>query len=179
MMNPGTMMKLMNAKNTFTNNHPKFVKFLNVVFSSQLTEGSLAQKLEELSLLMGGYDALCSLGKRDPRDQMTWLLEQLEEGSFARNHVFYIDGFPDFTRQHFAILECLIRLSPNVTVSINCDSPGSRLLAFEKAGETAAQLLRCARRAGIEVSIETISERDDPLAPLRSCLFQGSIQEQR
>ena len=38
MMNPGTMMNLMNAKNTFTNNHPKFVKFLNVVFSSQLTE---------------------------------------------------------------------------------------------------------------------------------------------
>ena len=35
------------------------------------TEGSLAQKLEELSLLMESYDALCSRGKRDPRDQMT------------------------------------------------------------------------------------------------------------
>ena len=149
----------------------------DLLHASQLTEGSLAQKLEELSLLMGGYDALCSRGKRDPRDQMAWLLEQLEEGSFARNHVFYIDGFPDFTRQHFAILECLIRLSPNVTVSINCDAPGSRLLAFEKAGETAAELLRCARRAGVEVSIETIPERNDPLAPLRSCLFQGPIQE--
>ena len=42
------------------------------------TEGSLAQKLEELSLLMEGYDGLCARGKRDPRDQMTWLLEQLE-----------------------------------------------------------------------------------------------------
>ena len=41
MMNPGTMMKLMNAKNTFTNNHPKFVKFLNGVYSSQLTEGTV------------------------------------------------------------------------------------------------------------------------------------------
>ncbi|MBQ4606776.1 MAG: hypothetical protein IJB15_08710, partial [Clostridia bacterium] len=38
------------------------------------TEGSLAQKLEELSLLMEAYDSLCSRGKQDPRDQMTWLL---------------------------------------------------------------------------------------------------------
>ena len=52
------------------------------------SEGSLAQKLEELSLLMEGYDSLCSRGKRDPRDQMTWLLEQLEEGSFAQEHEF-------------------------------------------------------------------------------------------
>lgn len=72
------------------------------------TEGSLAQKLEELSLLMESYDALCSRGKRDPRDQMTWLLEQMEQGDFAKEHVFYIDGFPDFTRQHLAILEHLI-----------------------------------------------------------------------
>lgn len=149
----------------------------DLLHASEMTEGSLAQKLEELSLLMGGYDALCARGKRDPRDQMTWLLERLEEGSFAQNHVFYIEGFPDFTRQHFAILECLIRLSPSVTVSINCDAPGSRLLAFEKAGDTASQLLRCARQAGVEVIVETIHERSDPLVPLRSNLFQGPIRE--
>lgn len=40
--------------------------------ASEETTGSLAQKLEELSLLMEGYDSLCSRGKRDPRDQMTW-----------------------------------------------------------------------------------------------------------
>ena len=72
------------------------------------TYGSLAQKLEELSLLMEGYDALCTHGKRDPRDQMTWLLEYLEEGTFAQEHVFYIDGFPDFTRQNMAIIEHLM-----------------------------------------------------------------------
>ena len=74
------------------------------------TEGSLAQKLEELALLMQGYDALCARGKRDPRDQMTWLLEQLEDGTFGEEHVFYIDGFPDFTRQNLAIIAHLIRV---------------------------------------------------------------------
>ena len=94
------------------------------------TEGSLAQKLEELSLLMDAYDSLCARGKRDPRDQMTWLLEQLEQCDYGQRHVFYIDGFPDFTRQNLAILEHLIRVSPCVTVSLNCDSVDSGLLAF-------------------------------------------------
>ncbi len=41
MMNPATMMKLMSAKNTFTQNHPKFVQFLKVVFSSKIEEGTV------------------------------------------------------------------------------------------------------------------------------------------
>ena len=143
--------------------------------ASEETEGSLAQKLEELALLMEGYDALCSRGKRDPRDQMTWLLEQLEMGTFGQEHVFYIDGFPDFTRQNLAILEHLIRVSPEVTVSMNCDRVDSALLAFEKAGATAAELLRCARRGGVEVRVELISQRECPLSPVRDLLFQGPI----
>ena len=143
--------------------------------AAKASEGSLAQKLEELSLLMETYDALCSRGKRDPRDQMTWLLEQLEEGTFAEEHTFYIDGFPDFTRQNLAIIEHMIRVSPNVTVSLNCESVDSGLLAFEKAGTTAREILRCAQRWGVEVQIESIPERKGPLTHLRSKLFQGSI----
>lgn len=145
--------------------------------AAEETEGSLAQKLEELALLMESYDTLCSRGKRDPRDQMTWLLEYLEEGSFGEEHVFYIDGFPDFTRQNLAILEYLIRVSPSVTVSLNCDKVDSTLLAFEKAGDTASELVRCARRAGVEVKIEIIHEEELPLKPVREKLFQGTIQK--
>ncbi len=141
------------------------------------TEGGLAQKLEELSLLMEAYDSLCSRGKRDPRDQMTWLLEQLEEGTFGQEHVFYIDGFPDFTRQNLAVLEHLIRVSPVVTVSLNCDSVDSPLLAFEKAGDTARELVQCASRAGVPVKIEVVPPKELPLTPVREKLFQGPIQK--
>lgn len=141
------------------------------------TEGSLAQKLEELALLMEGYDSLCSRGKRDPRDQMTWLLEQLELGTFGEEHVFYIDGFPDFTRQNLAILEYLMKVSPSVTVSLNCDRADSPLLAFEKAGSTAWELLQCAHRTGVEVKIEIISENSVPLSCVREKLFQGAISK--
>lgn len=145
--------------------------------AAQETEGSLAQKLEELSLLMEGYDSLCSRGKRDPRDQMTWLLERLEEGTFGEEHVFYIDGFPDFTRQNLAIIEHLIKVSPNVTVSLNCDRLDSPLLAFEKAGSTAQEIYRCAQRAGVEIQIEVIPERKDSLGTVREKLFQGSMEK--
>ena len=140
-------------------------------------EGSLAQKLEELSLLMSGYDTLCARGKRDPRDQMMWLLEQLDCGSFSKEHTFYIDGFPDFTRQNLAIIDNLISRSQDVTVSLNCNAPDSPLLAFEKAGDTAQELIRCAREAGVEVQIEVIPEADTPLSLVREKLFQGAIQK--
>lgn len=139
------------------------------------TEGSLAQKLEELSILMEGYDSLCSRGKRDPRDQMTWLLEQLEEGTFAQEHTFYIDGFPDFTRQNLAVIEHLIKVSPCVTVSLNCDQVDSPLLAFEKAGNTAKEILECARKACVEVYIEVIPSENTELEAVRRNLFQGSV----
>lgn len=139
------------------------------------TEGGLAQKLEELSLLMEAYDSLCSRGKRDPRDQMTWFLEQLEAGSFGEDHVFYIDGFPDFTRQNLAILEHLIRVSPDVTVSLNCDRADSSLLAFEKPGNTAKELLQCAQRAGVPVKVEVVPPKTLALTPVRETLFQGQI----
>ena len=143
--------------------------------AAKQSEGSLAQKLEELSLLLSAYDGLCAQGKRDPRDQMTWLLEQLEDGDFGENHVFYIDGFPDFTNQHLAILEHLIRVSPSVTVGLNCDCVESSTLAFEKAGATAKQILRCAKNAGVEVDITVIPAKETPLAPVCAGLFQGVL----
>ncbi len=145
--------------------------------ASAKTTGALSQKLEELALILEGYDAVCAQGKRDPRDQTTLLLEQMEMGDFAEKHVFYIDGFPDFTRQNMAILEHLILNSPEVTVSMNCDEADSGRLAFEKAGQTAAEILRFAQRAGIDVKIERIEPEASILEPMRSGLFQGKIEQ--
>jgi len=150
----------------------------DLALAAKQASGSLAQKLEELSLLLSAYDALCSRGKRDPRDQMTWLLEQLEDSNFGENHVFYIDGFPDFTRQHLAILEHLIRVSPEVTVGLNCDAIDTNSVAFEKAADTAGALLKCAKAAGVEVQIEKIPGRDSTLLDVCGALFQGKIPQQ-
>lgn len=141
------------------------------------TQGSFAQKLEELSLLYESYNSLCQRGKKDPRDQMTWLLEELESGDFAAGHVFYIDGFPDFTRQHMQILFHLIESSEHITVALTCDKPGSGITGFEKAGETAAELLRYAKRKDVRVEIRVLQPGNDALSQMRKSLLSGSISQ--
>ena len=153
------------------------IKPANIFDASKSFEGSTAQKLEEIALIYEAYDSICSRGKQDPRDRMTWLLEQLEDSDFAQNHVFYIDGFPDFTRQHMAVLEHLLRCSQEVTVSLNCDKLNSIAVAFEKAGDTAAQILRYAREYGVDVRIETVPERKSELSSVRNMLFESKPED--
>ena len=43
MVNPASIMKLMNAKNKFGDNHPRFVAFLNMIFSRGITEGTFIE----------------------------------------------------------------------------------------------------------------------------------------
>lgn len=147
----------------------------DLLAASKRTEGSFAQKLEELSLILEAYDAICAQGKMDPRDQMSWLLEQLESSDFAQNHCFYIDGFPDFTRQHTAILAHLIAESDSVVVSLNCDCADSENPAFEKAGATASELLRIAKSAGVQTRILTVEPGEKGIQILLPALYQGKI----
>ena len=143
--------------------------------ASKRADGTFAQKLQELSLILSTYDALCLQGRRDPRDQMSWCLQQLEEDSFASEHVFYIDGFPDLTRQNMAIVQHLILNSPSVTVGLNCDCPGSEEPAFEKAGQTCADLIRYAKSVNIPVEIVTAATPEKPLNTFCERIFQGEL----
>lgn len=139
-------------------------------------QGSFAQKLEELSLLYEAYDAVCRQGKRDPRDQLTWGLEQLMDSDFAQNHVFYIDGFPDFTMQNLAVISHLIAYAPHIIISMNCDKPGSDNLAFTKAADTARMLLRIANQNGVASSIVHVPVKAGDFTQVCENLFQGRIQ---
>ena len=154
--------------------------------ASLRTEGRLSEKLRELSVLMSAYDRLCENGKRDPREQESLMLEQMAEGDFAEKHVFYIDGFPDFTRQHTEILAHIIQYAPDVTICMNCPADAFLTgdvkddvfvgLAFEKAHATARQILRIAKRAGVAWEITKIAPNPTVLEPLRQKLFQGELQ---
>lgn len=143
--------------------------------ASSNTEGMFAQKLEELSLILEAYDAVCSQGKRDPRDIMTWLLEQLEDSDFAQTHVFYIDGFPDFTRQHMAILEHIMMHAPHVIISMNCDVVNSQNPAFEKPGFTAAQIRNFAQRTGIPIETMIVAPRVNALTCVADAIFNPTV----
>ena len=147
----------------------------DIMSASHKTEGLLAQKLEELALLLESYESVCLQGKRDPRDQMAWVIEELEDCDYAKRHIFYIDGFPDFTRQHMEVLSHLIRESEHVFISLNCDSIDSQNLAFEKPCGTARELLAIARRYNVPVDIQNISPRKHDLQHVCAHLFRGNI----
>lgn len=55
-MNPAVLMKLMSAKNTFANNHPKFVAFLTTVFKDKIEEGTVI----EISVQKPGQEKITS-----------------------------------------------------------------------------------------------------------------------
>lgn len=42
-MNPGSIFKLMSAKNKFQNTHPKFVAFLSACFGGGIPEGTIIE----------------------------------------------------------------------------------------------------------------------------------------
>lgn len=43
MINPASLMRLMNAKKQFANNHPKFVSYLKKVYGSGIEEGTIIE----------------------------------------------------------------------------------------------------------------------------------------
>lgn len=147
--------------------------------ASQNTTGVFAQKLEELALLCQAYDGICAHGKKDPRDQIIWGLEQLENCDFAQKHTFYIDGFPDFTQQNLEIISYLIANAPEVTISFNCDRLGSTAAAFEKAGASAKQLFRIAQQLGVQTQVEVIPFRNSALHGVCKHIFQGNTVFER
>ncbi|MBO5054950.1 MAG: hypothetical protein J6C64_01145 [Lachnospiraceae bacterium] len=56
MMNPASIMKIMNAKSIFTANHPKFAAFLNAVFKGGIEEGTII----EIKVQKPGQEAVTS-----------------------------------------------------------------------------------------------------------------------
>ena len=70
MINPMSMMKMMQAKNKFTENHPKFVQFLSAAFSGGIEEDTII----EISVQKPGQNIMTSNIKVKQSD-----LELLEE----------------------------------------------------------------------------------------------------
>lgn len=73
MMNPAALMKIMNAKNKFTANHPKFVAFLNAAFSRRIEEGTVI----EITLTRPGEEPMTTNMKVQQADLE--LFEELKE----------------------------------------------------------------------------------------------------
>ncbi len=147
------------------------------------TEGLDGDKLRDLGLIFGTYEALTSRGRLDPRDRLTRLAEQLRRFPFFRGKDVYLDGFTDFTPQQGLVLEQLLRQAESVTVCLTLGEGEGEEAVFAPARRTVAWLRRLAEKANCPVEESWLSQayapRTAPLNHLEQSLFaaQGAAYQ--
>ena len=140
--------------------------------------GAEGDKLLDLSLIYGAYEALTARQGADPRDRLTRLAAVLERCAWAGGRELYVDGFTDFTPQERQVLRPLLRQAGCVTVALTCDhleEDEGGAGVFSPARRTAGQLLRLAKEVGVPWQSQVLPVRLDgkvkPLVYLEEQLF--------
>lgn len=120
-------------------------------------EGPGGEKLRDLGLIFGAYDALTAQTALDPRDRLTRAAEKLKDCLWGAGKDLWLDGFTDFTPQQLMILERLLTQSHSMTVTLTCDhleEDEGETGIFSPARRTAARLLSLAKKRGIPCEVE-------------------------
>ena len=156
--------------------------------------GGLADKLHDLSLIYGAYDAIMSGDLGDPADTMRRLFDRLAGSGWLEGKRIYIDGFVGFTPAEIRIIGKMAENAAEVTVTLcldgNSEDPddvfahsratwgqlkeaaGSSGFAVETAG------LGVCRRFAVPASDLSFLEKSvfDYGAKPRNCGSDGSVQ---
>ncbi len=133
--------------------------------------GPEGEKLRDLGLICGTYQAMTARTALDPRDRLTRTAEKLKGHPWAQGMDLWLDGFTDFTPQQREVLRPLLRQADSLTVTLTCDhleedEGGAGI--FSPARRTAALLLRLAAQEGISCEVEhLVTDWDKRCAPLQ------------
>ncbi|MDD3346856.1 PD-(D/E)XK nuclease family protein [Oscillibacter sp.] len=137
-------------------------------------EGSTHEKLRDLSLLYGAYEARLKRPGLDARDRMTRLCDHLEDSGYVVGKDVFIDGFTYFNAQERRVLEILLRQARSVTVTL-LGEEDSREETFEPSLRTLGRLRRLAEQAGCAVETKTLRGEDpSALGHLERQFFGGN-----
>ena len=126
---------------------------------SEQIGGATGEKLRDLSLLYGAYEARLRRPGLDARDRMSKLCDHLEESGYAVGKDIFLDGFTYFNAQERRVLSILLRQARSVTVTL-LGEPDSREEIFEISIKTLEQLRRLAREAGCSMEVHTLHTQD-------------------
>lgn len=149
-----------------------------LIRAGEEAEGPSGDKLTDLGLICGAYEALVAQTALDPRDRLTRAADKLTHCAWAEGKDLWLDGFTDFTPQQQEVLRHLLRQAHQVTVTLTCDhleedEGGTGI--FSPARLTAARLLRLAASEGISCEVEHLvsdySPKPDSLKHLEYALF--------
>lgn len=142
-------------------------------------ESSSGQRLRELGLIFGAYDALTAQRAEDPRDRLTRLADTLQGSGYFKGKRIYLDGFTDFTPQEKRVMASMLRQAKEVVVGLRLDTlETSGAEIFRPSRNTALGLLALAKEnaVGMEYEILQQDSRSPELAFLEQNLF-GEVPE--
>ncbi|WP_134684268.1 helicase-exonuclease AddAB subunit AddB [Brevibacillus migulae] len=122
--------------------------------------GTLTQKLHDLRVIMGAYDAYLEGKYYDTDEMLSRVAAKAADSEYIRDAEIWIDGFTGFTAQEYLMVEQLMRHARQVTIALSLD-PDERdmeadeLALFHPTITTYQRISRMAREAGVSI--------DDPI----------------
>ncbi len=134
--------------------------------------GPQGDRLRDIGIVYGAYEALVRQGRADPRARLDRLTAALEDTGWAAGRECWVWGFTDLTPQEGGVLRALLKCAP-VTVALTCDMDDPSDI-FDPARRTASYLTRLAREAGAPAERERVlrpTPREDSLRHLERQLF--------
>ncbi|MEY8402019.1 PD-(D/E)XK nuclease family protein [Oscillospiraceae bacterium 44-34] len=153
-----------------------------LIRAGEESSGPEGDKLRDLGLILGEYDALTARTALDPRDRLTRAADRLLGCGWAEGRDLWLDGFTDFTPQQRELLRILMAQANSMTVTLTCDhleEDEGGTGVFSPARRTADALLRLAQKEGVPCEVEHLvfscAGKAEPLVRLERALFGADI----
>lgn len=146
-----------------------------------LTNSGLSEKVREIALIYGAFEALVAASYLDSRDDLTRLALALRDSDFFSGCTVAVDSFEGFTVQERAVLTEIMRKADSVTVSLCTDDlDQDETGIFALVNRTCNNLTRDAKEYDIGVENEeplTGGKRfeNENLAVLEAHLFTDEL----
>lgn len=121
--------------------------------SENITNVSLNNKLNDISLIMNSYDKLIENRYLDPADNLTRLYEKIKNKNYFKNKNVLIDGFNGFVAQEYKLLELMIAEAKEVIITLCSDGKNmdDTYNLFSYVNNSVKIIEKIALKAGIEV----------------------------
>jgi len=132
--------------------------------------GASGDKLRDVALLFGSYDARLHSTDMDVRSRMQKLRDRLGESSYLLGKDLYLDGFSFFNRLEESVIETALTQCHDVTVTLLGDQKRNEL--FVNASVQRDRLHRMAAQKGVECRVFYLqAEGDSPICHLEKYFF--------
>lgn len=138
-----------------------------------VTNKTLADKLGDIALIYGAYEAIMEQTGLDPLDDISHACKRLENSDFFVGKTVMVDSFKSFTQVENEMLTHIMKKT-DLYVALCADSLEGEPL-FAPTVRTAKKLIKLAKKCGAEVAVpiyaDSLSDKSPVLRELEKNLF--------